>query len=111
MMRGVEEAGIETALRLGRGVIVAAGGEPPGAWAGAPRFTIDDGVLAAPSEMVDVLHEHWSHRVPFVIKLRCDANELRAPETNRAPPYSLSPKFDLSRDRLYFLARANNYDN
>src|SRR5690242_11679795 len=107
MMRGVEEAGTETALRLGRGVIVAAGAEPPAPWAGAPRFTIDDGVLAAPSEMVDVLHAHWSRRDPYVIELRCAADELRAPETHRVPPYALTARFDLSRDRLYFLARAN----
>jgi DNA helicase-2/ATP-dependent DNA helicase PcrA len=111
MMRAVVVPDTESALRLGRGVIVAASGEPPAAWAGAPRFTIDDGVLAAPSEMVDVLHAHWSRRDPYVIELRCSADELRAPETHRMPPYALTARFDLSRERLYFLARANNYDD
>jgi DNA helicase-2/ATP-dependent DNA helicase PcrA len=111
MMRAVPVTDTETALRLGRGVIIAAGGEPHSAWAGAPRFTIDDGVLAAPSEMVDVLHAHWSRRDPCVIELRCSADELRATETHRTPPYALTARFDLSRERLYFLARANNYDD
>jgi len=47
-----------------------------------------------------------------VVELCGSADELRAPETEPTrPPYALSPRFEFARERLYFLARANNYDD
>ena len=39
-----------------------------------------------------------------------DAGALRAPEIEDRPPYALTPAFEFARERLYFLARSNNYD-
>ena len=48
----------------------------------------------------------------MVVELQCSADELRAPETEPVKaPYALSPRFEFGRERLYFLARANNYDD
>ncbi len=99
------------ALRLGRGVIVDECADAPDAWAGADRVTIDDAALRDSAESLEALHRCWSQRTPVVIDLRGDANELRAPEIETASPYQLSPRFEFGRERLYFLARANNYDN
>ena len=101
----------EVAGRLGRGVIVAADAPAPEPWTGAPRILIDDATLHAPVDACDALHAHWSRREPVVVELRCDANELRRPDSENAPPYTLSPRFEFAKERLYFLARANNYDN
>src|SRR4051812_31224081 len=101
----------ETVFRLGRGVVVDALLGPPAAWAGACHVTINDAVLRASAEALGELHRCWSRRVPVVVELCSDVDELRAPETNMAPPYQLSPRFEFGRERLYFLARANNYDN
>ncbi len=47
-----------------------------------------------------------------MVELQCAADELRAPETEpERPPYALSPRFEFGRERLYFLTRANNYDD
>jgi len=100
-----------TAARLGRGVVIDASSVAPSPWTGASRVTIDDAVLRDPTEALDELHRSWSGRVPVVVELRCDVDELRAPETNVAPPYQCSPRFEFGRERLYFLARSNNYDN
>ena len=98
--------------RLGRGVIVGPAAPAPEHWAGADRVVIDDAVLRDPAAALDALHRHWSQRIPVVVELQCSADELRAPETEPTrPPYALSPRFEFARERLYFLARANNYDD
>ncbi len=102
----------EVVTRLGRGVIVGPGAPAPSLWAGADRVVVDDAVLADPADAIEVLHRHWSRRIPVVVELRCTADELRAPETEPIrPPYALSPRFEFGRERLYFLTRANNYDD
>jgi len=104
------DAGVIT--RLGRGVIVGPGAPAPALWSGADRVVIDAAVLDDPADAVDALHRHWSQRIPVVVELQCSADELRAPETEPdRPPYALSPRFEFGRERLYFLARANNYDD
>jgi DNA helicase II / ATP-dependent DNA helicase PcrA len=104
------EPGVIT--RLGRGVIVDASAPAPEHWAGADRVVIDDDALRDPAAALEALHGHWSARLPVVVELRCPAGELRAPETEPVrPPYALSPRFEFARERLYFLARANNYDD
>ncbi|HEV2644064.1 MAG TPA: ATP-dependent helicase, partial [Candidatus Elarobacter sp.] len=102
----------EVVARLGRGVIVAAGAGAPEGWSEAERVVIDDVTLREPAGALAALHERWSGRVPVVVELQCSADELRAPEPapGRAA-YSLSPNFEFERERLYFLARANNYDD
>jgi DNA helicase-2/ATP-dependent DNA helicase PcrA len=97
--------------RLGRGVIVAADASAPDDWGDAARLVVDDGVVRDSAESLLHLQDAWARRSPVVIDLRCDVDELRAPETEDAPPHALSPRFEFARERLYFLARANNYDN
>ncbi len=87
------------------------GAPAPEHWAGAERVVLDDDAIRDPNSVLDALHRHWSERVPVVVELRCSADELRAPETDPRPPYALSPRFEFARERLYFLARANNYDD
>jgi ATP-dependent DNA helicase UvrD/PcrA len=102
----------EAITRLGRGVIVGPAAPAPDRWAGADRVVIDDAALRDPAPTLDALHAHWSRRIPVVVDLQCAADELRAPETEPGkPPYALSPRFEFTRERLYFLARANNYDD
>ncbi len=102
----------EVTVRLGRGVIVGAGAPAPERWSAADRVVIDDPALRDPAEALDALHRYWSQRIPVVVELQCSADELRAPETELGKaPYVLSPRFEFGRERLYFLARANNYDD
>ena len=108
-MVDLAEPGVVT--RLGRGVIVGPGAAAPEPWAEASRVVVDDAVLRDPTNAIAALHGHWSGRVPVVVELRCPAEELRAPETDSRPPHALSPRFEFARERLYFLARANNYDD
>jgi DNA helicase-2/ATP-dependent DNA helicase PcrA len=89
---------------LGRGVVVAPGAEPPAAWAGAARIQVEDESAAV------ALHEAWSQRRPVVVELGIDAGELKQPETDARPPYSLGPGFEFARERLHFLVWANTYD-
>ena len=113
MMRAMvdlAEPGVIT--RLGRGVIVGPHAPASEHWAGAVRVVIDDAVLRDPTPALEMLHQHWSARIAVVVDLQCSADELRAPETEPTrPPYALSPRFEFARERLYFLARANNYDD
>ncbi|KAA0267540.1 MAG: ATP-dependent helicase, partial [Acidobacteria bacterium] len=95
---------------LGRGVIVAAGSEPPAAWAGAERIEIGPGEVADPGAVVARLHTGWSARRPVVVALGVDPASFRAPESIADPPYALAPGLDLPRDRLHHLVWANNYD-
>ncbi|MCU1466883.1 MAG: ATP-dependent helicase UvrD/PcrA, partial [Actinomycetia bacterium] len=104
------DAGVIT--RLGRGVIVGPGAPAPDHWDDADRVVIDAAALQDPAAALDALHRHWSQRIPVVVELQCSADELRASETEPdRPPYALSPRFEFGRERLYFLVRANNYDD
>ena len=113
MMRPVVDLpDADVVTRLGRGVIVGPGAPAPEPWSAAERVVVDDSVLADPAVVIESLHRHWSQRIPVVVELQCSADELRAPETEPVrPPYALSPRFEFGRERLYFLARANNYDD
>jgi DNA helicase-2/ATP-dependent DNA helicase PcrA len=97
--------------RLGRGVIVGASADAPTPWAACDRIVVDDATLRAPDDALDALQRHWSNREPVVVELRASADELRSAEP--APgvaAYDLTPRFEFRRERLYFLIRANNYD-
>src|SRR4051812_22688973 len=96
----------DVVTRLGRGVIVSPAAPAPPPWTDAQRVVIDDAALHAPADTLTMLHRAWSSRTPVVVELRCDPNELRAPESNPAAPHSLSTRFEFARERLYFLARA-----
>ena len=112
MMRPVAEIpDARVVTSLGRGVIVGPGAAAPAHWAGADRVVLDDAALREPGEALEALHRHWSQRIPVVVELQCAVDELRAPDTEHAPPHALSPHFELTRERLYFLVRANNYDD
>src|SRR4051812_15714149 len=97
----VSDPSLMPELRLGRGVIVDASSGAPSQWTDASRVTIDDAVLRASVEALEALDLCWSQRVPVVVELGCDVDELRAPETDLAPPYQLSPRFEFGRERLY----------
>ena len=111
MRRVVELAEPGVVARLGRGIIVGPSGPVRDHWAGADRVVVDDAALRDPTEALGILHHHWSQRIPVVVELRCSPDELRAPQTEPSPPHTLSPRFEFSRERLYFLVRANNYDD
>ena len=97
---------------LGRGVIVGASADAPEPWSGVDRIVVDDTTLRDPAPALDALQQRWSQRIPVVVELRCSPDELRAPEAGpNRPAYALSPRFEFERERLYFLARANNYDH
>jgi len=108
---GPTDEHLDTALRLGRGLLVAPGGPVPDPWHGAPRVRIDDSALRNPNDTARTLHEHWARRVPQVVEIAVDPDELRAPERDDRPPYALTPSFEFARERCYFLARSNNYDH
>ncbi|MDQ2726080.1 MAG: ATP-dependent helicase, partial [Actinomycetota bacterium] len=95
---------------LGRGVVVAAGGPVPPAWADAARVIIDDRALAQPSEVVVALHRAWADRVPVVIELGVDPGTFRHPGRIDAAVWSLDPAMELWEERLHFLTWANTYD-
>jgi ATP-dependent DNA helicase UvrD/PcrA len=95
---------------LGRGVIVDAGAPAPDAWSNSPRVVVDDAVLRDPRAAVEQLHELWATRQPAVVDLRVPVEALREPEHDERPPCELTPRFEFTRERLYFLVRANNYD-
>ena len=95
---------------LGRSVVVAAGQAAPPTWSTCRRIVIDDAAMTAPSSAVFALHSAWARREPVVVELACDAAALREPETCKEPVWSLTPSFELLRERLQFLVWANAYD-
>jgi len=95
---------------LGRGVIVAAGAEPPAGWAGAERIEVGPAEVADPGAVVARLHGRWAAREPVVVALGVDPAAFRTPEAIADPPYTLPPDLDLPGDRLHHLVWANNYD-
>lgn len=95
---------------LGRGVVVAPGAPVPDPWAGHRRVAVDPAVLADPAATVAVLHESWLARAPVVVELGVDTAALREPERCDRPVHDLEPDFTFFRERLQFLAWANNYD-
>ncbi len=95
---------------LGRGVIVAAGAEPPAEWAGVARVVVGPRELADPSAVVGLLHARWAAREPVVVELGADPVSFREPQSIAEAPYSLAPGLDLPFDRLHHLVWANNYD-
>ncbi len=95
---------------LGRGVVVAAGVDPPDPWRECPRLVVERETLADPVRALETLHRAWFERVPVVVELALDPKELRDPEVCHRPVYDLTPRFEFSRDRLQFLVWANNYD-
>lgn len=100
----------QTALSLGRGVIVTAGAAAPPPWADRPRVLIDEAVVDAPEATVDRLHRLWRERTPVVVEIAVPVERLRTTEVERRPPWELDAGFTFALERLYFLARANNYD-
>jgi DNA helicase-2/ATP-dependent DNA helicase PcrA len=98
---------------LGRGVVVLPGATLPAPFDDSPRVRVDDAVLASPEALAAtaaVLHELWDERRRVVIELGVPIEELRAPESDRRPPYELDPGFTFERERLQFLVWANTYD-
>ena len=98
---------------LGRGLVVRPGAAVPAPFAGAPRFTVDEVVLASPpatAALAAELHEAWSGRRRVVVELAVAPERLREPEAERRPPYELDPGFTFERERLQWLVWANAYD-
>jgi DNA helicase-2/ATP-dependent DNA helicase PcrA len=90
--------------------VVAADGEIPDAWAGAPVVIVDDAALADPAGCVAELHRAWAGRRPVVVALAVDAARFREPESWAVEPWTVGPTFEAWLDRLHFLVWANNYD-
>ena len=95
---------------LGRGLVVAPGGEVPPGWAEVERVRVDAAALADPGPVLALLHPAWAGRRRVLVELAVDAGELRQPESERRPAYELGPSFEFRRERLHFLVWANNYD-
>ncbi len=95
---------------LGRGVVVAGGAPTPPGWEASPRVRVDESALLRPGEAVDRLHRHWLTRRPVVVELAVANEELRQAERCDEPVHSLRSDHELSRERLFFLVWANNYD-
>jgi DNA helicase-2/ATP-dependent DNA helicase PcrA len=66
--------------------------------------------LDGPEAALETLHRAWFERQPLVVELAVDPKALRDPEVWHRPVFELSPRFELSRERLQFLLWANNYD-
>ena len=104
---------VDPVTDLGRCVVVAPGMDPPAAWAGSPRYVIDQALLDDAQEMavlVDKLHRAWVARLAVVIELGVDPAALREPETTSMEPWRLRRGFSFNRERLHFLVWANSYD-
>ena len=98
---------------LGRGLVVLPGAAVAPPFADAPRFTIDEAVLASPpatAALAAEVHEAWSERRRVVVELAVPPEALRQPEADRRPPYELDPGFTFERERLQWLVWANTYD-
>ncbi|HEY1650958.1 MAG TPA: ATP-dependent DNA helicase UvrD2 [Acidimicrobiales bacterium] len=95
---------------LGRGVVVLPGVAPPEPWKACPRVRIGHETLSDPVGALELLQRAWFERQPVVVELAVDPQALREPELCHRPLYDLSPRFELSRERLQFLVWANNYD-
>jgi DNA helicase-2/ATP-dependent DNA helicase PcrA len=95
---------------LGRGLVIAPGGAVPPGWEAAPHVRVDDATVTDPGPTLDALHGAWAGRRRVVVEVAVDADELRRPESERRPPYTLDPSFEFSRERLHFLVWANTYD-
>ena len=95
---------------FGRGVVIDAEGSVPQCWTGAPRVVIDEGVLADPRPVVDLLFDFWSRRSPVVVELEVDPTTFRSPESITGDVWSHTPLTEPWFDRLHFLVWANNYD-
>jgi DNA helicase-2/ATP-dependent DNA helicase PcrA len=95
---------------FGRGLVVGPSGEVPAGWDTVERVTVDDASLAEPEAVTGLLHAAWSQRRRLVVELAVPAEDLRAPESERRPPYEVGPGHELARERLQFLVWANTYD-
>ena len=95
---------------LGRGVVVGRAQDAPAEWSGCPRVVVGEAELGEPGSVVQILQATWMERLPVVIELMAEPSSLRAPERSSSPVYSLSPRFEFTRERLQFLVWANNYD-
>ena len=95
---------------LGRGAVVLPDTVVPAAFAGAPRYVLDDHALAHPGPLAQALHHHWARREPFVVTLAVDNAALQAAETTDRAPWELGAWFGFERERLAHRVWANSWD-
>ena len=95
---------------LGRGIVVGPHANAPAEYADAPRWIVDDDVLASPGPTVGALHRAWLSRTPIVIELAVSPDELRASPRITDEPWELGASYELTGERLQFLIWANNWD-
>lgn len=76
----------------------------------APRYVLDDDVLAEPGPLAQVLHRHWARRRPTVVELGITPADLQQRETTTLAPWELGPDFCFERERLAHRVWANAYD-
>lgn len=89
--------------QLGRSVVIGPGASAPDAWADADRFLIDQGLLDDSHRLektVDELQRRYVERVPTVVVLDVDPQDLARAETTDADPYELGATFSFLREQL-----------
>lgn len=90
--------------------MIAPNASVPLPWRGAPVVVLDPAALESPAAVVDRLHRAWVDREAVIIELGIDPGVLRAPESERRPPFEIGPAFTFPLERLHFLVWANSYD-
>ena len=107
--RGVGRAGAGPGV-LGRHVVVRPGQDADDAWADARRILIDSGVLADPSDALDLLRTAASTAERLVIEL--DVEFERTPMLRtQADPFRVGPTFSFTADELHHLVWSNSVDD
>jgi ATP-dependent DNA helicase UvrD/PcrA len=98
---------------LGRGIVIAAGMQPPEPWSKVPTSLINADVLANPQSqrtLIDTLHRYWVARTPHVIEWDCAPTALGTHEVDERPVYAFPTNWLPPLERLRFLCFSNNYD-
>jgi DNA helicase-2/ATP-dependent DNA helicase PcrA len=95
---------------FGRSVVVASPDAVPSPWAGTNRVVLDEAALAAPADVVALLHRAWAERQPLTIVAAVDPAVFRPPRSWTVEPWQLGADFEPWDDRLQFLVWANSYD-
>ncbi len=96
--------------RLGRGLVVAAGGDVPAPWAAADRVVIDAAVIDRPEAVIEVLRTCWRERRRFVVEVEAPGfDDLRA-QVERRALHRLGARYTLVGETLHHLTTANSVD-
>jgi DNA helicase-2/ATP-dependent DNA helicase PcrA len=95
---------------LGRGLLLAPGGDVPEPWTDAEHIVIDDAAVADPTGAIERLRACWRARRRFVVEVAADGFAELADVTERRALHRLGPRFTLAGEELHHLATANSVD-